>query len=306
MPVRLNQQDYRLVYLESNRIRLLSDPLTVNVEGENFTLTPREVQPGVPRKKIVQALNLMKEPSDFDVIPELLRGYNEMSDGKTQLGQTVAEKMARLLGQAGRTDILMRIARNADKLLFKFTVLTARIFLRGLFLKQKRAVEERGVLAVLANARDLVGLIGKREICMDQEKRLSQDVVVLGTVLAMFADFSLKYRSGKDHEGTTRDYTTQLKLAWAMPEPIELKSSEDGINMTKLKEYVYRAKTQVSAWEPVLEGLLQAKRVLTGSELSPWLAKTSEALAGDIAHWNEFIETNALIVWPEQPARSGE
>lgn len=298
MPVRLMQHDFRLVYLEVNRLRLISNPLTVNIGGENFTLTPKSVPPGVPRKKLVRALGLMKEPSDFDVIPELLRGYNEMSAGQSQLGQVVAERMARLVGQAGRTDILMHIARNADKLLFKFTASTARMFVRGLYLKQKRALEERGVLAVLANTNDLLILIGKREICMDQEKRLNQDDVILGVVLAMFTDFSLKYRSGKDHEETTKGYTLKLKSAWAGPEPIKLNGAEDGASLAQVKESVYRAKSQVSTWEPVLEGLLQAKSILKGSELSPWLEETSEELAGDIARWGEFIEKNSPVIWP--------
>lgn len=298
MPVRLMQHDFRLMYLQINRTRLLSNPLTVNVGGENFTLTPKSVPLGVPRKKLVQALGLMKEPSDFDVIPELLRGYNEMSVGQSQLGQVVAERMARLVGKAGRTDILMYIARNADKLLFKFTATTARMFVRGLYLKQKRALEERGVLAVLADTNGLLTLVGKREICMDQEKRLSQDDVVLGVVLAIFTDFSLKYRSGEDHEGTTKGYTLELKSAWAGPEPIKLNGVEDGVSLAQVKESVYRAKNQVSTWEPVLEGLLQAKSILKGSELSPWLEKTSEELAGDVAHWGEFIEKNSPAIWP--------
>lgn len=303
MPIRLSQPNYRLMYSKNKNIDLLANPITVKIGDESFTLTPKPQQPGVPRKKFSRALDLMQANSDFDVIPELLRGYNEMSEGQYQLGITLTERMARLLGRAGRTDILMQIARNADKLLFKFTTPTARIFVRGFHEKQKRALEERGVLAVLANTKDLLEIIGKREFCIDQQKRLNEDDVILGIVLAMFSDFSLKYRGGVDYEETTKDLTIKLKSAWVGPEAMELKSG-DGIKLTKVKEYIYYAKNQVSAWELVLEGLLQAKKLLAGSELSHWLEETSVALAGDIARWNEYIETNAPLVWPkteEQP-----
>lgn len=300
MPVRLTQQDYRLMYSEKNKINLLTSPLTVTIEGENFTLTPRPYPPGVPRKKFIQALKLMKKPSDFDAIPELVRGYNEMSEGKNQLRGTMAEQMARVLGQAGKTDILMQIANNADKLLFKFTASSGRIFVRGFQQKQNRALEERGALAVLANTMNLLEILGKREFCVDQKTRLNQDDRILGTVLAMFADFSLKYKGGVDYEGTTEDLTTKLRSTWVGPQTIELKSLGDDVGLTKVKKYVYHAKNLVSAWEPVLEGLLQAKSILAGSALSPWLEETSEALAGSIAHWNEFIETNAPVVWPQK------
>lgn len=248
----------------------------------------------------------MKEPSDFDAIPELVRGYNEMSEGRNQLALTLAEQMARALGKAGRTDILMQIACNADKLLFKFTTSSARIFVRGFQQKQKRALEERGALAALASTKTLLDILGKREFCVDQERRLNQDDEILGTVLAMFADFSLKYKGGVDYEGTTKDFATKLQSTWVGPPTIELKSLEDGANLNKVKKHVYHARNHVSAWEPVLEGLLQAKSILAGSALSPWLEETSEALAGSVAHWNEFIETNTPVVWPqkeEQPAQ---
>lgn len=298
MPIRLSQLNYRLMYSKNRNIDLLTNPITVKIEDESFTLTPKPEQPGIPRKKFLQALKLMQENSDFDVIPELLRGYNEMSEGKSQLGITLTEQMARLLGRAGRTDILMQIARNADKLHFKFTMPTARIFVRGFHKKQKRALEERGVLAVLANTKAFLEIIGKREFCIDQQKRLNEDDGVLGVVLAMFSDFSLKYRGGVDHEETTKDLTIKLKSAWVGPGAMELKSG-DGTRLTKVKEYIYHAKNQASAWGPVLEGLLQAKKLLAGSELSHWLEETSVALAGDIARWREYIETNTPLVWPK-------
>lgn len=305
MPIRLSQLNYRLMYSKNKKIDLLTNPITVKIEDESFTLTPKTQQPGVPRKKFSQALDLMREDSDFDAIPELLRGYNEMSEGQYQLRISLAERMARFLGRAGRTDILMQIARNADKLLFKFTASTARIFVRGFHEKQKRALEERGVLAVLANTKDLLEIIGKREFCIDQQKRLNEDDGILGTVLAMFSDFSLKYRGGVDYEETTKNLTIKLKSAWVGPEAMELESGDD-TRLTKLKEYIYHAKNQISAWEPVLEGLLQAKKVLAGSELSHWLEETSVELAGEIAHWHKYIETNSPLVWPKTKEQPGE
>lgn len=306
MPSYLSQLHYRLVHRKSNHTQLLNDPITVEIEGEPFKLVPGAGEHGTPGKKFVEALNLMKEPSDFDVIPELIRGCHDMSTGARQLGRAKTEKMARLLGRAGRTDILMQIARDAKRLFFRFTAPLAGIFMRGLRQKQKQALEERGAMAVLAQTRILLNLIGKREICVDKKNRLNEDNEILGTVLSMFAEFSLKYGNGKDHEGSVEEFTLKLKSVWTGPKAVILKSLGDDTDLIKLRRYVHIAKNLVIAWEPVLEGLLQAKSILAGSELSPWLEETSEELAGNIADWGEFVETNTSVGWAHNAEKLAE
>lgn len=238
----------------------------------------------------------MKDPSDYDVIPELIRGFSQTKT-RRPLPLSKLEKMARHLNVAGRTDIIMQVARNAKNIGFLFARSTAMEFMRALRKQQLVAPTKKVATSYLLHATELLEIVGKREICFDKDKRLSEDNVVLGTLLSMYADHALKYNNGEDSGGNIKEYVLKLKSVWTGPELRVLVDYEDKSNLKSAILAVFFAKKEVRDWTPVLEGILQAKRILADSALSPWLEETSESLAGNIAQWGDHIERNSSLIW---------
>lgn len=297
IPFHLPQYYYRLMYRRSRHAHL-NDPHTIDVEGKPYELRPKQVQPGPSIKKFTHALSLMKEASEFEVLPELIRGYYQ---SRRPLRPDILEKVARLANKSGAQNVLMKIAKNAEDIGFKFSRTLAREIMAGLRLQQLRPEMEL-TLKAFGNAKKLLNIVGRRELCVEKEKRLSEDPVVVGTVLSIAADTYLRFGNEENHRESTKNMALKLKACWEDVEwNVELHeaNAEDRmIGKQQVMRDYYMVKNMIRQYTPVLEGMLQAKSVLASSELSPWLEEESERLAALIAGWGEFIERNTPILFP--------
>jgi hypothetical protein len=293
IPTHLLKRHKILQTRQKNHAILQEEPVTVDMPGSPpITLTPKKREIPVPVTLFGKALRLMKEPSDLDAIPGLVLGF---AQANRRIRDEQAEKMARVLNLNGRIDLLMAMARGAGENGFKFTRPTAREFMRGVRI-QNSLPDRKTALKGLKNAEQLLNCLGEPTMKVDPDARLKRDPVVVGTVLAMFASTSIRFNNGKDYgkkgglpggiDGYTRHYTQRLQATWG--------DVEWELNLQKgQRESVWRAKYAVLDYIPVLEGLLNARQILTGSDLSPWIEAESAKLNNTIAGWKQFLAEEA-------------
>jgi hypothetical protein len=293
IPTHLLKRHKTLQTRQKNHAILEEETVAVDMPGSPpVVLTPKQREVPVPIKLFGKALRLMKEPSDLDAIPGLVLGF---AQANRRIREEQAEKMARLMNLNGRIDLLMALARGAGENGFKFTQPTAREFMRGIRI-QNSVPDRKTALLGLKHAEQLLNCLGEPTMKVDPNARLKRDPVVVGTVLAMFASTSKRFNGGKDYgkkgglptgiDGYTRHYTQRLKKVW---EHVEWE-----LNLVKGdKPSVWRAKYAVLDYIPVLEGLLNAREILEGSDLSPWIEAESARLNGTIAGWKQFLAEEA-------------
>ncbi|KAH0615049.1 uncharacterized protein H6S33_000685 [Morchella sextelata] len=298
IPPHLPQEYYRLVTRPQNHARLLSDPVNIVLDGEPYTLTPKPNNLGAPVSKFKQALGLMSEKSDYAIIPELIRGYYQANGA---LSSTFLHRMVRHLIRVGRVDILMDIARSADEIDFRFQRRLARDFMMALRERHMKS-EIAGIMKGLRDGAVLLDIVGKRELTLEPESatRYCDDPIVLGGLLWMRSDAALQFKNEEWLKDVTSEVALKLKAAWGQvdfePRMVEY---EDRQSMTQVKNSYYNTLQLIKGYNVVLEALLQAKSVLAGSELSPWLEAESERLAVLVTNMGAYLKRHKPMVFPK-------
>lgn len=298
IPIHLPKNYYRMASHPENHARLMSDPITIELDGEPYTLTPVPAVRGAPTKHFKKALGLMTEKTDYAILPELIRGYCQANG---ILSSTILHQMVRHLVRVGRVEVIMDIARSASKAGFRFQRRLARDFVMALRERHMKS-EIAGIMQGLRDASALLDIIGMRELTLEPESttRYCDDPIVLGGVLWMRSDAALQFNTEPWLKDETKEMALKLKAAWAQvdfePRMVEYEKRE---TMTQVKNSYYIALQLVKGYNVVLEALLQAKSVLAGSELSPWLESESERLAVLVTKVGAYLERNRGVVFPE-------
>ncbi|KAI5853000.1 hypothetical protein DFP73DRAFT_26252 [Morchella snyderi] len=296
IPAHLPQSYRRLVTSPVNHARLLSDPLNIELDGEPYTLTPTPSKPGAPVKKFKLALDLMSTKSDYAIIPELIRGYCQVNG---VLSSTFLHRMIRRLIRVGRVDVLMDVARSADKTNFRFQRRLARDFMMALRERHMKS-DKSGVMEGLRDGTALLHIVGRRELTLEPESatRYCDDPIVLGGLLWMRSDAALQFKTEEWLKKDTSEIAQKLKAAWGQAnfEP-RLVEYEDRESNTQIKMSYYNAMQMIKGYNVVLEALLQTKSVLAGSELTPWLEAESERLAVLVTKLSAYLKKHKPIVF---------
>lgn len=270
------------MHRKKNHPILEEEPLIVDVKGTPVELKPKSRVVPIPVKTFSTALDLMKTPADMDAIPGLVMGF---SDANSRIRDAQFEKMAREVNMNGRIDILMKLARGAGSNGFKFSRNVAREFMRGLKI-QNSLPDKTIAIKALKNAETLLNLLGEARMKVNPDERLKRDPVVVGTLLSLFASTSSRFSGGKDYEGFTLMYAKRLQSCWEAVEWDQALVAGD-------KKSLWRAKFAVLNYKPVLEGLFQARDILQGSDIMPWVESESAKLNGTIGEWMKFLEENS-------------
>lgn len=305
IPIHLPQEYIRLATRPKNHARLLSDPISIELDGEPYTLTPKPNNFGAPVSKFKEALELMSEKSDYAIIPEIIRGYYQANGA---LSSTFLHKMVRHLVRVDRVEVLMDIARSADKTDFRFHRRLARDFMMALRERHMKS-EQAGIMKGLRNGTVLLDIVGKRELTLEPESetRYCDDPIVLGGLLWMRSDAALQFKTEEWLKEHTSEIALKLKDAWRQVdfEPI-LVEYEDRKSETQMKMSYYNAMQLIKGYNVVLEALLQTKGVLAGSELSPWLEAESEKLAVLVTRLSTYLKKHMPLVFPNKERKKKE
>ncbi|RPB16996.1 hypothetical protein P167DRAFT_561940 [Morchella conica CCBAS932] len=306
IPAHLPKEYLRLATRPKNHDRLLSDPVSIMLDDEPYTLTPKPERPGTPVSMFKKALDLMSEKSDYATIPELIRGYYQANGA---LSSTFLHRMVRHLIRVGRVEVLMDIARSADKTDFRFQRRLARDFMMALRERHMKS-QKAGIMKGLRDGTVLLDIVGKRELTLEPESetRYCDDPIVLGGLLWMRSDAALQFKTVEWLKEHTNEIALRLKAAWKQVdfEP-SLVEYEDRRSATQMKMSYYNAMQMIKGYNVVLEALLQAKSVLAGSELSPWLEAESERLAVLVTRLSTYLKKHRPLLFsrPEGKKKKG-
>ncbi|KAH8154269.1 uncharacterized protein LAJ45_02037 [Morchella importuna] len=306
IPAHLPKEYLRLATRPKNHDRLLSDPVSIMLDDEPYTLTPKPERPGTPVSMFKKALDLMSEKSDYATIPELIRGYYQANGA---LSSTFLHRMVRHLIRVGRVEVLMDIARSADKTDFRFQRRLARDFMMALRERHMKS-QKAGIMKGLRDGTVLLDIVGKRELTLEPESetRYCDDPIVLGGLLWMRSDAALQFKTVEWLKEHTSEIALRLKAAWKQVdfEP-SLVEYEDRRSATQMKMSYYNAMQMIKGYNVVLEALLQAKSVLAGSELSPWLEAESERLAVLVTRLSTYLKKHRPLLFsrPEGKEKKG-
>ncbi|KAF8543231.1 hypothetical protein BDD12DRAFT_243103 [Trichophaea hybrida] len=272
-----------LMHRKKNQYILSEEPVIVDIAGEEIQLEPKSRVVPIPVKTFTTCLDLMKTPQDLDAIPGLVQGFHKAN---RNIRERQFEKMTRLINMSGRIDLLMRLARNAgNDSGFKFTQNVAREFMRGIRIQSLLPAKEEALKA-LRNSETLLNILGEPQMKMDPDARLKRDPVVVGTVLSMFANTSVRFNDGSDYKGYTFHYLQRLQKCW---DAVEWEQNlKDGD-----RKSVWRVSHAVLNYIPVLEGLVKARDILTGTKVTPWVEAESAKLNNAIGEWRRFLDENA-------------
>lgn len=276
------------------------------LDDEPYTLTPKPERPGTPVSMFKKALDLMSEKSDYATIPELIRGYYQANGA---LSSTFLHRMVRHLIRVGRVEVLMDIARSADKTDFRFQRRLAPDFMMALRERHMKS-QKAGIMKGLRDGTVLLDIVGKRELTLEPESetRYCDDPIVLGGLLWMRSDAALQFKTVEWLKEHTSEIALRLKAAWKQVdfEP-SLVEYEDRRSATQMKMSYYNAMQMIKGYNVVLEALLQAKSVLAGSELSPWLEAESERLAVLVTRLSTYLKKHRPLLFsrPEGKEKKG-
>ncbi|RPB20055.1 hypothetical protein L211DRAFT_767628, partial [Terfezia boudieri ATCC MYA-4762] len=199
-----------LTQKKKNHHFLEEDPIYFPIGNQTVQLTPKLVHHNFPRKMFTKAVHLMKVPSDFDAIPELVLGYTQ--SGSKLLDKNICMAVRRA-GITGRADVLIKILEQAEHNKIHIPMSIAREGFRG-FIVTAKLPSKHAVIKAVRGARQLRNLLGKQDtLGLDPEPvKIAKDPVGLGTLAGITSEASRKFNGGLDHGGYTAWYVKKMFL----------------------------------------------------------------------------------------------
>ncbi|EPS37729.1 hypothetical protein H072_8562 [Dactylellina haptotyla CBS 200.50] len=288
--------------------------LTITLDGQTLPLRPIKQRTLYGSKSLTAALNMMKSPAEYDVLPQLVQA---MAFSKIRIEPGQWKKLIRMCGLIGRPGVAIRIANDGivhRRNGFVYTLASLREMIRAQFVRFLLPDEKDAVKAV-HRARGVVNLARRWKEQYDEVKEkkrvddrapawLAVDPVVRGSVLFLQAGKVLRWNDGKDvaEEGKEMSTLSDVKAlmgCWeAAQEEVkaidtELDSYEKRLSEagkeTVEPDYAV-AREAVKDWEPVLQALEWTQTVLHKSEVKDveverWMPSASRLLSESIAKW---------------------
>jgi len=227
MPAHLSTEQRDLIYKQRNHKSLITDPVIATLDGEEFTLKPIDRLNGLPKIKanLYAAMEIMTTKADWDNLPRLLQGLRH---GGLRVNAPVMYSIARRAGKAGRQDVLLECARQAEATGFRMNKDANVRSLIWWF--QYMAVDSefdaemtKKALAWSEQIFEMIELpthIGKGLKDGDLDPRVQPKSV--GILLELAAVRALKHTDGKDVDGKVAKYAEKMSLTsldFGVPEP---------------------------------------------------------------------------------------
>ena len=161
------------MYSQRNLSLLAEEPLYFPTGNEVVKLEPKRTNGRFPvsRTKFFHAVNMMKFPSDFDAIPDLVRGFAQAS---VPLKWDQLEMAVRNAAFKGRGDILFKILEDARWNGVRASRVMYREAMKG-FLLQARIPDRKEVVQAVKGSRRLRKLIVEQDSTVLREWKAAVD-----------------------------------------------------------------------------------------------------------------------------------
>ncbi|TGO69640.1 hypothetical protein BOTNAR_0008g00050 [Botryotinia narcissicola] len=218
LPAHLSEYDQELVYGTRHAESLKTDPVKVQIGGEEFVLehiNQLRDQPGTTRG-FRQVLNLMMEKKDWDNLPQFLEGHR---DCRRPLAHALYCQMIRRAGLVGRIDAVIEAARRVRYTGFRLNdeEVVLQMMYWIYYKAQVSGFEEHETKQALAWAEVVADLLEDPRHAGDKGPLLAEganDVralpEVIGILLQLAAVRAVKHTDGKDLDGKVATYATRL------------------------------------------------------------------------------------------------
>lgn len=238
------------------------------------------------------------------------------ADAKLGLRDGHYEKMARVLGFQGRTDLLLKIARSSletdPEVGFKFNRPTAREFARAFWI-QSMMPEKKDVTKSLKGFEQVLDILSEARAKARPEQRLRNDAVILGIHMGMLADSSIRFNGSQDYKNKTLKAAEKF-LAGIEAANVDLEKAleavvrekdlrENSPNSRSAKDHQFQiVKDAWKDYYPVLSAIGKAKEVLKPhGEVANQLAVEEERLAEVVKTLEERVGFSMVTMQPVTP-----
>ncbi|KAI9850950.1 MAG: hypothetical protein M1838_004735 [Thelocarpon superellum] len=288
LPAHLLKPHRNLIYQPRNHARLRSEPVHVEIGQERVQLEPINRLQDEPsfRKSLPRILSLMREPSDWRVVPAFLA---ELQTAKRKVTPGQAQKIVRKANEAGRQDIVIECVKRVSKTGLRLNdVHLAREVIWGSYMRAMRAEWAASEVAkAFSQAEYIVDLFEDERHgggWMVRREDARADPGIIGVLLALSASQARRGQSADgDETGTgtgtgtgigkekVETYAHRLRAAWS-----NLPSSDEAAAATTTKGTWQDANARLQILTPILRGLTGATEILDeDGDVGPWVAETA-------------------------------
>lgn len=292
LPSYLPADQRKRLYNRAFKAQLEADPITMEIDGEKLRFYYTDKVRGVPstKKSLYDAINLMRTPDDWAVLPRLLEGLCVQAGRKLRYDQYC--KIVRRAAMAGCIHTVLTCAREVKRTNFRID--TQEMANDVMINVQVEAVnagfEEAATLKALQRTERVLDMleepdhqpVKKKADTTARRYPLWKDPLILGARLHMAAAVAVKHNSGVDLDGKVAKYAKELVALW--PEgkgALELYSEEDVAADPTLKHL--RHDTQIIyTVAPLLHGFRLAEKVVE-PELAEQLRTRADVLEKELS-----------------------
>ena len=261
LPAHLSKQHKDLIYRSRHQKLLSTEPVSVNISGEDFRLEHIDRTKDIPDtvRGIWKAISLMQNKNDWDNLAPLLEG---LKDAKKELKPWFWSKLIRTAGRAGRLDIVLELARRSSST--GFVLREPTIVAELMWWIQYKATNnnwtEKQTKQALTWAEMVIVLLedpkhsGNKAILGDSDPRTLPEVI--GVLLQLSSIRAARHLDGKDEDGKVAEYAERL-----IGTSLDKTFGVNPVDSDSLPD-VYEKCAYLRAIAPVLHGMKVAQQVL--------------------------------------------
>jgi hypothetical protein len=261
MPAHLSKSQQDLIYLDKHQRTLNIEPVFATIQGEKFQLEHIDRVKDVPgNNSLNRAMDLMKEPHDWDNIPSFLKGFK---DAKRAIHPKDHVRMTRKACMAGRHDIIIECARRVDDTGFRLVAMD--LVAELMWQLQDRAFKSNWSVKETKQALKWAEMVsdiledprhsGSRVVKTKLDPRIRPEVI--GVLLQLAAVCATRFSDGVDTDQDVARYATRL-LGSNLDVGLETLRTVEGDPLQHINLYLTHT-------VPVLHGMKLAQPILGGS-----------------------------------------
>ncbi|KAK3332468.1 hypothetical protein B0T19DRAFT_415750 [Cercophora scortea] len=279
LPAYLPADQQAKIYNANYKQKLLDDPITMEVDGEEvrFGYVDRYKLPNT-KKAVVSALNAMKTPTDFLNLPTLLEGLRL---AHRKVSYDLHEKMIRRACVNGCIAVILECVKQVKRT--GFTLETSQAINELLVWIQKEALDsdwdKKETERALRRTQSVLEMLEADPLHQPaKDPKLKalrrfpfyRDPQILAARLHMAAALAVKHQAGHDADGKVAKYAQELVRLWPKEAGLLELHPEEAYARQHDTEMRYLLNRNAFLWfaSPVLNGLRLAAQVV-----EPALAK---------------------------------
>ncbi|KAG7290398.1 hypothetical protein NEMBOFW57_000398 [Staphylotrichum longicolle] len=268
LPTYLAREQRKKIYNPKLKQILQNDPVTMEIDGvvHKFRYVNKAADLPSTRRTLIDALHLMKTPSDFQNLPALLEGCKR---ARHAVPPELQNKMLRLAATHNSLQVIIECVKAVERTGFKLN--SSENINQLLIWAQWPAItsgwDEAKTKTALKQVRLILNILesDKNHLPSAELKGafpFYRDPQVLASRLHMAAARAVYHQGGKDVDGTVTKYAEELVKLW--PEGAGLLDLQPDAAYRNRDTFRYLLNRNYYLWfaSPVLNGLTLAANVV--------------------------------------------